>query len=314
MEEEQAIELLKNSIGKNHGYGENPAGRKKLVEVLGYLPLAIFTAGKKIKRKSISIEECIKEYQQTNLSPPSSTIQLDEEMIKETVRKTFNCDFDELKKDCPETLFILKKSSFLASSSIPISLLTEPGFSDRPEELKKWSEIAEKINQYSWMKINPEAQTAYIHPVLQYFIREKVNQSHERKKYLECIMASQKSGFFRYPGQSKEAIIFRQMLLPHMEKTIEHYKKNFNKATLQCDTCEEIDKRLNALYLDILDYMGIIYFYYQNNKKKSLGFLKESLRYRLEFQKSSIQLAIQKKIWPRSCGNSWKFSQCAWRT
>jgi tetratricopeptide (TPR) repeat protein len=224
MEEDEAMAL----ICKITGCKEATIGLKELVNILGYMPLALAQAGAYIAEKQTSIEDYLNRYRKYQSILMSDGI-LDLNPRHEPVWITFNMNFKALEEDYPSALTTLKQASWLAVSAIPEILLENmlEATKDEPVDLL-WDEVKRHIGRYSLMRIDREGHQLSMHRLLQDILRSKQDES-ECKGMLNQIALSIKR---IYPENDKtmENISMVRLLLPHVETTLSHLKNCFNES------------------------------------------------------------------------------------
>jgi tetratricopeptide (TPR) repeat protein len=266
MEENEAIKLIAKIIG----FSESEINLKRLVNTLGYLPLALAQAGAYIFVKAATIEEYLKDYQQYQVKLLSDKTPRSPK--HEPVWITFDMNFAALAKDCPTALTILKQASWV-STSIPEILLQAflydaMKYNNNTEEpTLLWGNIKEHIRRYSLMRVDRERHQLSIHPLLQDILRSRQEVSEQLLLFIEicetvdiCIKEHDELGSMEH-----------KILLPHAERLHQHGQSLF-KISKVVDTV-----KFPEFLLTVPNKLGTIY--------RGLGFAKKALTFYLQLLK-----------------------------
>ena len=285
MTEAEAIQTL-NVVTKDHSASEL-SSKKKLAEMLGYLPLALAQAGAYINHKNVSVAEYIKLYHTNKLQLLSDNSFT--KGIKTTpVSVTWNISLKAILKEAaaehnnlPIAIELITVCSYLAPDKISRNLLlswlkdTHPNLSNPELILNKHIELLWK---YSMINYDSDGNIS-IHNLVQTVLRYQLAQSLENKNATFPTLSLQWYNsllrfFVKNESDFKLSNSFAQ-LLETREQFLSMFKNQYN------DHIAELDLVIAPVY------------YYQERYKEGIELLDKvnmylSTKPNREFLKSKI--------------------------
>jgi len=277
MNEEESIELIQSLIRRGMLESEKKSV-KILVEILGYLPLALAQAGAYIFQNKITISEYLEFYrnhEQKLLSDSALPIGTDslpvaitwnisvEEIVKEA----------EVKNEHPLAIEVLSVCAYLAPERIPYNLLLAWFKEHYPNLISSELILLKLISQlWKYSMINRETNgDITVHRLVQTVIRE------QHKKEL-CKKSSDGSSFpvdwyhilirgmhieFSRKTEVLKDKIRQKNLLPHLQMLLNYYEKLWPNDS-------------EFIIASIISDIGMVYFF-MGEIKKSNSYYKRAL-------------------------------------
>lgn len=218
----EGTEMLFRRTGYEETESERAAAAE-LNEELGGLPLALEQASAYMRKQRMSIQEYLIFYRKRGFSGALKK-KAKPKHYPESVFRTWQLNFNAVKKESIESTYLLHFSSFLAPDDIPYRIFTHASSclgetlatvfdndEDEEDRLFTLKELLEPLSQYSLIGWNYQRPYYSIHRLVQAVIRDQMNQSTTERwtaQAIEVLIAA-------YPGEEFKYWDICSDLLPH---------------------------------------------------------------------------------------------------
>ncbi len=270
MSVEDARALVRKILGEavpvDEDEDEDEDEVKRLITILGKLPLAITQACAYIRQMAITITDYLVLYEDLKMAMLADG-SLEEGHHHENVWLTFTLSMRRIQEINPRGVELLHYAGFLAPAPIPRSLLGET-FAAKDENLKAIDCIAfdraiSTVENYSLFSFDYINKTVLIHRVVQEVIQQQLMNQDRMKEnkiqVLEVLLPSLCNDFLHAKAEDM------QENLEHLRQVLPHLRA----ITLQCEIsklrdyvdygdgrqeAKERKKRLRFYYAHLLEY------------------------------------------------------------
>lgn len=293
MNEEESIALIRSLINRKIIETEKKSV-KELVEMLGYLPLALTQAGAYIRQNSISFSDYLDLYKKNEQQLLADNT-LPEGTGSSPVAVTWNISLEAIIKESqainqpPLALHLLSVCAYLAPERIPQDLLltwlkkSYPNLSSAELLLQK---LISQLWQYSI--INRGDKDITIHRLIQSVVRYQHKQLSGKKdsyypqltlEWYNKLLKSAHAEFYR-KTQTLEDEIRQELLFPHLQALAIHYEDLWLEKSLQ---------EFGEVLLDIAS----VFLYHRGDPLRAKLYYERALKiFENYYGKDHIQVAI----------------------
>lgn len=233
--------LIPLEIKQMHNYNEQV---NELIEVLGYLPLALSQAASYINKNIISISDYLKLYK-TNKKELLSENSLPFGDGHEPIYVTWDISIKAIQHSvyAKDVLKLLEFISYCHAENIPRKLLMQYLYGEISNEKKiKLNHILSLLRQYSFVKLT--TNTVSIHRLVSDWIKIKYTKTNKIEIFKNSVAAIKAI----YPKEDKIFAnkSFLTNLIPHCEKILSEHK-SLNANTQIKDLCDILGKSYYTL-------------------------------------------------------------------